>query len=361
MLGISASIFNETGGLVKNWLKNPLNASFFFWYFLPAVGFVLLHLLIVCPVLGYPAPALFNLEVGRPNTVADLILQILNARFLKLILLPLVLGVVLSSLAGTVLRFFQGTLPIARPLFQPSLKRNQKRSDELYGPLRNLRRQYFFLVSQVEGEVNSVAKSDREVLIEQLKQEIQTVHEQLETTSIARDLPIDAERVGPTLLANILAMAEEYPFERYSIDTAVFWPRLSPEIEPEKLESMTASFGTMNGLLNLSLLSYLFAFESLVISVGMLTGWIKPAWAPIIAMVAGILVGLAAYRAALGAARSVGNSLRAAFDCYRDRLLHRFNLKMPDDIEKERVVWLKLGAFIRRGESFYYPSEFRKG
>lgn len=361
MLGISASIFNETGGLVKNWLKNPLNASFFFWYFLPAVGFVLLHLLIVCPVLGYPAPALFNLEVGRPNTVADLILQILNARFLKLILLPLVLGVVLSSLAGTVLRFFQGTLPIARPLFQPSLKRNQKRSDELYGPLRNLRRQYFFLVSQVEGEVNSVAKSDREALIEQLKQEIQTVHEQLEATSSARDLPVDSERVGPTSLANILAMAEEYPFERYSIDTAVFWPRLSPEIEPEKLESMTASFGTMNGLLNLSLLSYLFAFESLVISVGMLTGWIKPAWAPIISMVAGILVGLAAYRAALGAARSVGNSLRAAFDCYRDRLLHRFNLKMPDDIEKERVVWLRLGAFIRRGESFYYPSEFRKG
>jgi len=360
MLGISASIFNETGGLVKNWLKNPLNASFFYWYFLPAVGFVLLHLLIICPVLGYPAPALFNDGVDRPNTVADLILQLLNARFLRLILLPLVLGVVLSSLAGTVLRFFQGTLPIARPLFQPSLKRNQKRSDELYGPLRNLRRQYFLLVSQVDGEVNSVAQSDREALIEQLKQEIQAVHEKLEATSIARDLPVDTERVGPTSLANILAMAEEYPFERYSIDTAVFWPRLSPEIEPAKLESMTASFGTMNGLLNLSLLSYLFAFESLVIGVGMLTGGsIKQAWAPIVAVVAGILLGLAAYRAALGAARSVANSLRAAFDCYRDRLLHRFNLRMPDDIEKERVVWLKLGAFIRRGESFYYPSEFR--
>ncbi len=361
MLGISASIFNETGGLVKDWLKNPLNASFFYWYFLPAVGFVLLHLLIIWPVLGHPAPALFNVEVGHPNTVADLILQILNARFLKLILLPLVLGVVLSSLAGTVLRFFQGTLPITRPLFQRSLKRKQKRSDDLYGPLKNLRRQYFSLVSEVDGEVKEelVAKSDREALIKQLKQEIQTVHEQLEATSLARDLPVDTERVGPTSLANILAMAEEYPFERYCIDTAVFWPRLSPEIEPEKLESMTASFGTMNGLLNLSLLSYVFAFESLVISVGMLTGWIKPAWAPIIGVAAGILVGLAAYRAALGAARSVGNSLRAAFDCYRDRLLHRFNLRMPDDIEKERVVWLKLGAFIRRGESFYYPSEFR--
>ena len=361
MLGISTSIFNETGGLVKDWLKNPLNASFFYWYFLPAAGFVLLHLLIIYPALGRPTPPLFNIEVGHTNTVADLVLQILSGRFLKLVLLPLVLAVVLSSLAGTVLRFFQGTLPVARLLFQPSLNRNKKRSDELYGPLKNLRRQYFFLVSHVDGEgTEPVTESDREQLIEQLKQEIQTVHEQLEASSVARDLPFDSERAGATTLANILAMAEEYPFERYSIDTAVFWPRLAPEIEPGKLESMTASFGMMNGLLNLSLLSYVFAFESLIISVGMLTGWIRPTWSPVMAVVAGGLVGLASYRTALGAARSVGNSLRAAFDCYRDRLLRSFNLRMPDDIEQERVVWLKLGAFIRRGESFYYPSEFRK-
>jgi hypothetical protein len=242
------------------------------------------------------------------------------------------------------------------------VKRNQKRSENLYGPLKDLRRQYFFLVSSPDGGSTDTPDTgaDRDALIQQLKHEIQTVHEGLERTPLARELPVESERVGATSLANILARAEEYPFERYSIDTAVFWPRLSPEIEPAKLESMTASFGMMNGLLNLALLSYVFALESLIISGGMLFGWIKPAWPPIVAVVAGLLVGLAAYRAALGAARSVGNSLRAAFDCYRDRLLHSFNLKMPDDIEQERVVWLKLGAFIRRGESFYYPSEFRK-
>src|SRR4029453_12931311 len=134
MLGISTSIFNETGGLVKDWLKNPLNASFFYWYFLPAAGFVLLHLLIIYPALRRPAPPFFNVQVGHTNTLSDLVLQILNANVLSLILLPLVIGVVLASLAGTVLRLFQGTLPIARPLFQPALKRNRKRSDELYGP-----------------------------------------------------------------------------------------------------------------------------------------------------------------------------------------------------------------------------------
>jgi hypothetical protein len=28
MLGIPTSVMNEAGGLVKDWLKNPLNSSF---------------------------------------------------------------------------------------------------------------------------------------------------------------------------------------------------------------------------------------------------------------------------------------------------------------------------------------------
>src|SRR5215471_14263155 len=152
MLGISTSIFNETGGLMKDWLKNPLNASFFYWYFLPSAGFVLLNLVVIGPALGWPAPSVFNAEVGHSSTAADLILQILNARLLKLIFVPLVLGVVLSSLAAIVLRFYQGTLPITRPFFQPLLKRNKKRSEQLYGSLKNLRRRYFFLISNIDPE-----------------------------------------------------------------------------------------------------------------------------------------------------------------------------------------------------------------
>jgi hypothetical protein len=72
-----------------------------------------------------------------------------------------------------------------------------------------------------------------------------------------------------------------------------------------------------------------------------------------------VFLGYGAYRAAVSSARSVGNAMRTAFDYYRGNILKRFNLKMPNDIEEERVVWLKLAAFIRRGESFYYPSEFR--
>ena len=61
MLGISTSVFSEASGLVKDWLKNPLNAGFLFWYFLPAAGFVLLQLFIIGPVLGRHAPTVFDI------------------------------------------------------------------------------------------------------------------------------------------------------------------------------------------------------------------------------------------------------------------------------------------------------------
>jgi len=379
MLGISTSIFNEAGSLLKDWLKNPLNSSFFFWYFLPAVGFVLLQLFVIGPALGRPAPAVFHINVAQGKSLTNLILEILSGSLFTLIVLPLVVAAVLSALSGRVLLFFQGAMPIARPLFQPLLSRNRRRNTELYGPLLSLRRRYLFLVSHgvqlevVDGEERAAPVSEAELpaLIEQLKQQTQALHEQIESHPDAPDLPKDIERVGATDLANTLALAEEYPFERYAIDTALFWPRLSAEIEPEKLNGLQSSFGALNGLLNLALLIFLFAVESIIVGVAIVLDLTPlPAaplllskWSLVILLFAAGLVSIVAaygaYRAAVGSARAVGNAMRTAFDYYRGNVLHRFNLKMPNDIEEERVVWLKLSAFIRRGESFYYPSEFR--
>jgi hypothetical protein len=379
MFGVSSSIFNEASSLVKDWLKNPLNSSFFYWYFLPAVGFILLQLFVIGPALGRPAPQVFNVQVAQGKGLTNLFLEILSASFFTLLVLPLVAAVVLSALSARVLLFFQGTLPIARPLFQPMVSRNRRRNTELYGPLLSLRRQYLFLVSHgvrleiVNGEEKAVPVSESELpaLTDQLKQQTQALHEKIESHPDAPDLPKDIERVGATDLANTLALAEEYPFERYAIDTALFWPRLVAEIEPANLDGIKTGFGALNGLLNLSLLIFLFAVELVVLGVAIAFDRTAPAAAPLllskwtlvgfafVLALLSVLAAYAAYRAAVGSARAVGNSMRTAFDYYRGNVLRRFNLKMPADIEEERVVWLKLSAFIRRGESFYYPSEFR--
>ena len=385
MLGISASIFNEAGSVVRDWLKNPLNSSFFFWYFLPAVAFVLLQLVTIGPLLGRPVPQFLADKPGKIEGTVDFIIWVLKGSFVLLILLPLLLGMFLSALSARVLRLYQGTLPLASPLFQPWIKRNRRRNVELYTKLRTLRRQYLFLVSQgvlletIDGQekATEVAESEREALIDKLKQDTQLIHEELEANPSAPDLPVDIERVGATDIANTLALAEEYPFERYAMDAAVFWPRISAEIEGTKADSLKASFATMNGLLNLSLLIYLTAVEFATVGFAIVAHWHPPgtdahgsiAWLTTHkSAVAGltllfalflVVIGYGAYRAAVASARAVGNAMRTAFDYYRGNVLHRFNLKMPNNLEEERVVWLKLAAFIRRGESFYYPSEYR--
>lgn len=384
MLGIPTSVMNEAGGLVKDWLKNPLNSSFLYWYFLPAVGFVLLQLFIIGPAMGWQPPNVFEVDTSK-----NAVFQLVSAGVFSLILVPLIFSVLLSALAGTIFRLYQGTLPIARVAFLPWLKHNQKRGKELYGPLAAKRREYLFLVLQgvrfstVDGKEHAemVPESEREALTNQLKQDIQTLHEDLEVSPTpsqlpagavapgelgnpvaSRSLPVDFNRVGSTDLANALSMAEEDPFQRYGIDTKVFWPRMVEEIEPAKLESLTLTFGAMNGLLNISLLSYLFAVESLIVGVA---GWIrpegsliKPGWLFLAAAI-GIPIGRGAYRGAVRAAHSVGNALRTAFDYHRELILKRFKLAMPEDNVEERLLWLRLAAYIRRGESFYYPSEFR--
>src|SRR5437762_6269571 len=100
MLGISTSIFNEARSLIKDWLKNPLNSSFFFWYFLPAVGFILLQLFVIGPALGQPAPPIFNIEVPEGKSLTNLLLEILRGSFFTLIVLPLVAAAVLSALSA---------------------------------------------------------------------------------------------------------------------------------------------------------------------------------------------------------------------------------------------------------------------
>ncbi|MBI3361812.1 MAG: hypothetical protein HY023_11955, partial [Chloroflexi bacterium] len=65
------------------------------------------------------------------------------------------------------------------------------------------------------------------------------------------------------------------------------------------------------------------------------------------------------YRAGVSAARSMGGQLQIFFDYYRGKVLERFGLALPDDLAQEKVIWLRLAAFLRRGEPFYFPAEAR--
>jgi hypothetical protein len=99
-------------------------------------------------LLGRPTPLLLTGDIPHVESATALILAILSASLFQLILLPLLFGVFLSALSARVLKLYQGTLPLARPLFQPWLARNRRRNVDFYTKLRTLRRQYLFLVTQ---------------------------------------------------------------------------------------------------------------------------------------------------------------------------------------------------------------------
>ena len=122
----------------------------------------------------------------------------LNASVLLLVLLPVIIGIVLSSLAGAILRLHQGARsPLGRWLFRPWLKRNQKRSRERYGSLEAKRREYLFSLLRASGSslwmVLSAAcrfrESEASELIGQLKAEIQTLHENWNRSRVSASCP----------------------------------------------------------------------------------------------------------------------------------------------------------------------------
>jgi hypothetical protein len=53
--------------------------------------------------------------------------------------------------------------------------------------------------------------------------------------------------------------------------------------------------------------------------------------------------------------------IKQSYDFHRHLVLESFGLKKPISLADERYVWMRLTAFIRRGDEFYFPVEFQIG
>lgn len=362
LLGVSGSLANELGGAVGGFLKNPLTRSFFLYYYLPAAAFLLVQGLLIAPAVGLPALDLRGFEFhADPKTteltqlLTDLAVGFFSLNVILLLIAPLALGALTGMLSLQITKFFEGLLPFEKPLLRRWLERNKQQSKKLYGPLDRKRKEYFRTARDTGPD------SDKALTV---AGEIQALHVAIEESNADRSLPTDPNRVTPTALGNTLAIAEEYPFERYGIDAVLFWPRLRAEVPSEELAGLDGTKGVLDGMLNVTLLAYVFGLEAIV--VGLIRPFVKIADAaapgPLLMIGAGILsmlIGWMSYRAAVSAARSMGSQLQTFFDYYRGKVLGRFGLALPEDLAQEKVIWLRLAAFLRRGEPFYFPTEAR--
>lgn len=327
-----------------------LGQGFLLAYYLPALVFVLVHLYVLIPAL------IGCLHLSQPATnklTLPLICKIDLSSWVYSLLWSLIVGIALFVLNNILIRSFEGKPHwLKNGLLSRLTKRNQKECKRSYGRLTDLQKKYLEISNQRQEEILS------DSLLESLRLQIENEHKKIEESKSQQTLPHNVERVCPTSFGNTYAIAEEYSYERYGADSVLFWPHLRMLMQ-EKAPNHSLRLTQQKTVLDLSIN---FAFLS-----GILTGetiliLVFSGYKLLLLILAGVafLLSISFYQAGVAAIQGLSGLVKVSFDYYRGLVLQAFNLKMPDNLSEEQTVWLKLAAFIRRGDAFYFPEEYRE-
>ncbi|MGA9565370.1 MAG: hypothetical protein WBS19_07600 [Candidatus Korobacteraceae bacterium] len=203
-------------------------------------------------------------------------------------------------------------------------------------------------VAQQQKRVESLyAKADATKGVKEKEQEYN------ETWYKLRVYPIntDGRRYAnyPTLMGNILFGYEDYPKDRYGMDSIFYWPRLWLTISKDNREEISKSWSVADGLLNLSAVSLLagaiWAVETTAYAVGFHTARYVPITNRVgmsyLAVLGWLAVAYFFYRLSLPFHRNNGEVFKSLFDLYRGGVLGMTDLS-PGEAERWRAAWAYL-------------------
>jgi hypothetical protein len=154
----------------------------------------------------------------------------------------------------------------------------------------------------------------------------------------------------PTLLGNILAAYEDYPWTRYGMDSVFFWPRIWMQLEKEKKDEIDANWSPADGFLSASAVAYCgglawlltAAFGTKELTLLHLALPFASRYLTAISSVGFLVLGFCLYRLSLGFHRGNGETFKSLFDLYRDRLTGMSEIGL-----KERSKWTKVWAYLQ--------------
>jgi hypothetical protein len=269
------------------------------------------------------------------------------------LLWSLIVGIALFVLNNILIRSFEGKPRWLKDgLLSRPTRRNQKECQKLYGRLISLQKKYLELSNQKTQTIS------QDPLLESLRLEIENEHKKIEESKYQQTLPHNVERVCPTSFGNAYAIAEEYSYERYGADSVLFWPHLRTLMQ-EKAANHSLRLTQQKTVLDLSIN---FAFLSGLLTVETILIFIFSGYKYPLLVLAGVafILSISFYQASVAAIQGLGGLIKISFEYYRGLVLQAFNLRTPDNLSEEQTVWLKLATFIRRGDAFYFPEEYRE-
>jgi hypothetical protein len=274
------------------------------------------------------------------------------------LLWSLIVGIALFVLNNILIRSFEGKPRWLKDgLLSRLTRRNQKECQKLYGRLISLQKKYLEISNQKPQTISQDPLLES-LKLESLKLEIENEHKKIEELKSQQTLPHNVERVCPTSFGNAYAIAEEYPYERYGADSVLFWPHLRTLMQ-EKATNHSLRLTQQKTVLDLSIN---FAFLSGLITVETILILVFSGHKPLLLILAGVafILSISFYQASVAAIQGLGGLIKLSFDYYRGLVLQAFNLRTPDNLSDEQTVWLKFVTFIRRGDAFYFPEEYRE-
>jgi hypothetical protein len=332
-----------------------LGQGFLLAYFLPALVFVLAHLYVLIPA-SIGSLNLFQSAANKLTLPSNS--QIDLSPWIDSLLWTLIVGITLFVLNNILIRSFEGKPRwLKNGLLSIPTRRNKTECKKLYSKLISLQKKY------LEEKYPEIGNQKQQItsqvtLLESLRLEIQEEHKKIEELKSQQTLPHNVERVCPTSFGNAYAIAEEYPYERYGADSVLFWPYLRALMQ-EKAANHYLRLTQQKTVLDLSIN---FAFLSGLITVEAILLLVSLGFKSLLLVLAGVafILSISFYQASVAAIQGMGGLIKVSFDYYRGLVLQAFSLRTPDNLSEEQTVWLKLATFIRRGDAFYFPEEYRE-
>jgi len=164
--------------------------------------------------------------------------------------------------------------------------------------------------------------------------------------------------VLPTSFGNVIRSFENYPQLQYDIAAITLWPRFVPFIPGDHAAQVEKSKANVDFLINLSCLSYLCAFLTLMLGLGIPVPFAETRlfllWVLRIVMFSG--AGFLLYRAAIHSAAEWGDGIRTVFDLYRPAVLKALGFeRVPETLDEEREIWRTVSLKLIYGDESLDP------
>ena len=337
--------FDNSIELLTGWFGR----AFWLAFYLPALILVALSFYVVAPFWGINMPfvqlAGQNVEIARVVTV---------------LLISLAVAVLLVGFNDELIRAYEGKpwwlkFFLLYPLYRLNIWRHAK----LYGEITLLRAEYLHRAATLGQDEPQRRKTsdDNKALLDGLAIQMKEEQDRLETKIGNETLPRAAYRLCPTSFGNYYALIEEYAFERYGIDSVLFWPRMRECLThsaPELVQRLIEQRRSLDLSLNLSFVMLLVTVEFVA------TLFVVPTpnrWVIAFACLTALILARIYYATSCRAVRLLGHLIAIAYDFHRHQILLAFGLSRPTSLPEEQQIWIRLAAFLRRGDSFYFPAD----